>query len=67
MLTVLFFWGAEGVWYPMGGMHSVVSALESIATQHGAQFHFGEKGNVKVPAASRVETPAHVFCCCAVC
>lgn len=37
----------EGVWYPMGGMHSVVSALESIATQHGAQFHFGERGNVK--------------------
>jgi phytoene dehydrogenase-like protein len=56
----------------MGGMHSVVSALESIATQHGAQFHFGEKGKVKVHAASRVEThaPPHVllfFCCCAVC
>jgi len=31
----------------MGGMHSVVSALESIAVQYGAHFRFGDKGNVK--------------------
>jgi len=38
----------EGVWYPLGGMHSVVAALEAIAIEHGSHFRFGADGNVKV-------------------
>ena len=32
---------AHGVWYPRGGMHSVVVALQEIAARNGAEFAFG--------------------------
>ncbi|KAI9222828.1 phytoene dehydrogenase-like protein [Blastocladiella britannica] len=31
---------AEGIWYPAGGFHTVVSKLESIAKARGAKFHY---------------------------
>ena len=30
---------AEGIWYPRGGFHKIVSTLVTIATRHGATFH----------------------------
>lgn len=34
---------ADGVWYPRGGFHKVVEALESIATKKfGAKFHYNQ-------------------------
>jgi phytoene desaturase len=40
---------AHGVWYPRGGMYSVVEALMDIATRAGVEFVFGE-------SAARIET-----------
>lgn len=32
---------AEGVWYPRGGFHKVIEALENIATKkYSAKFHY---------------------------
>jgi phytoene desaturase len=31
---------AEGVWYPRGGMYSIVESLTSIAEKWGAHFHY---------------------------
>jgi phytoene desaturase len=42
---------AHGVWYPVGGMYSVVEALMSLAREAGVRFRFGA-------AASRVTTMA---------
>ena len=40
---------AHGVWYPRGGMYSVVEALMDIATRAGVEFIFGE-------SVARIET-----------
>ncbi len=31
-----------GIWYPMGGMTSMVKAIESLAKKHGASFSYNE-------------------------
>ncbi|MBC7251347.1 MAG: phytoene desaturase, partial [Anaerolineae bacterium] len=31
---------AEGVWYPRGGMYSIVESLTAIAAQRGVRFHY---------------------------
>ena len=33
---------AHGVWYPKGGMYSVVEALFNIALEHGVEFRLGD-------------------------
>lgn len=43
---------AHGVWYPIGGMYSVVEALMELALDAGVRFSFGS-------AVSRVTTKAH--------
>ena len=32
-----------GTWYPMGGMHLIAKAMEAVAKEQGAQFHYGEE------------------------
>ncbi|KAJ3094319.1 hypothetical protein HDU96_001743, partial [Phlyctochytrium bullatum] len=39
---------AEGIYYPIGGFHTLVDALVSIAKSHGAKFEYGV-------AASRID------------
>jgi len=43
---------AHGVWYPSGGMYSVVEALVEMAREAGVEFRFG-------CAVSRIDTDAH--------
>jgi phytoene desaturase len=31
---------ADGIWYPMGGMHQIIKALMGIAEKHGVQFMY---------------------------
>ncbi|GAB5538188.1 MAG: phytoene desaturase family protein [Salibacteraceae bacterium] len=31
-----------GTWYPMGGMHKVIEAMESLAKEHGVEFRTNE-------------------------
>lgn len=42
----------DGVWYPMGGMHSVVEALVAMAVEAGVEFRLGT-------AAARIDTAGH--------
>jgi phytoene desaturase len=32
-----------GTWYPMGGMHLIAKAMEAVAKEQGAHFHYGEE------------------------
>lgn len=32
-----------GTWYPMGGMHLIAKAMEAVAKEQGAQFHYNEE------------------------
>ena len=43
---------AHGVWYPVGGMYSVVDALVALARDAGVEFSFGS-------AAERIDTHAN--------
>ena len=43
---------AHGVWYPRGGMYSVVEALTDLARDAGVEFNFGS-------AVARVDTDRH--------
>ncbi len=48
-----------GIWYPMGGMTSMVKAIESLAKKHGAKFSYNEsveKIIVEKAKASGVKT-----------
>ena len=31
----------EGVYYPMGGMYTIIESIEAIARKHGVAFHYG--------------------------
>lgn len=49
-----------GVWYPQGGIGRVVNALQTIATENGAQFEFDTpvtKINVERGVATSLSTP----------
>ena len=48
---------AHGVWYPKGGMYSIVQALMQLARREGVEFEFDasvDRINVKVDQAQRV-------------
>ena len=33
----------EGVYYPMGGMYTIIESIEAIARKYGVVFHYGEE------------------------
>jgi phytoene desaturase len=49
---------SEGLWYPMGGLHAVALALESVAKEKGVRFEFSQeikKLNVEGKTVTGVE------------
>ncbi|MGA9649041.1 phytoene desaturase family protein [Pedobacter sp.] len=53
-----------GTWYPIGGMHKIVSAMKSIAEEQGVNFHFNtevQKIEVRNHIAEEIVTNKGTF------
>lgn len=53
-----------GVWYPMGGIGSVVKALQMLAEENGAKFIFNQEVNhitISGTRATDIITPNHTY------
>ena len=45
----------EGVYYPMGGMYTIIESIEAIARKHGVEFHYGTEVQ-RITSANRHAT-----------
>ncbi|MEM7643703.1 MAG: 1-hydroxycarotenoid 3,4-desaturase CrtD [Pseudomonadota bacterium] len=71
LLSLIWHAESKGVWAVKGGMHKLAQAMQSVAEQHGATFHFdteiaaleAESGKITAlrTATDRIETDAVVF------